>query len=139
MFPEHVEAQPFCEADIIDKGLIAGSGHQPVGPVALIQYPMEKIRPVIQAEAGDTLRISLYGVAAHGKIPFHRITIGRQGKRIQPGMFRSPRFKIHRIRQICGIRSGIGDAGGKRENYRGMCETQVILLLGKLSHTHLHG
>ena len=70
MFPEHVEAQAFCKVNIIDKGLIAGSGHQSVGPVALIQDPMEKIGLVIQAEAGDTLRISLYGVAAHGKIPF---------------------------------------------------------------------
>ena len=54
MFPEHVEAQAFCKVNIIDKGLIAGSGHQSVGPVALIQDPMEKIGLVIQAEAGDT-------------------------------------------------------------------------------------
>ena len=50
MFPEHIEAQPFCEADIIDKGLIAGSSHQSVGPVALIQDPVEKIGLVIQTK-----------------------------------------------------------------------------------------
>lgn len=55
MFPEHVEAQAFCKVNIIDKGLIAGSGHQSVGPVALIQDPMEKIGLVIQAEAGIPL------------------------------------------------------------------------------------
>ena len=57
MFPEHIEAQPFCEADIIDKGLIAGSSHQPVGPVALIQDPVEKIGLVIQTKPQNSLGI----------------------------------------------------------------------------------
>ena len=136
MFPEHVEAQAFCKVNIIDKGLIAGSGHQSVGPVALIQDPMEKIGLVIQAEAGDTLRISLYGVAAHGKIPFHGITIGSQSKGIQPGVFRTPGLEIHRLRCISGICCGIGDAGGKRKYYRGMREPKGILLLRNFTYTH---
>ena len=57
MFPEHIEAQPICEADIIDKGLIAGSSHQPVGPVALIQDPVEKIGLVIQTKPQNSLGI----------------------------------------------------------------------------------
>ena len=137
MFPEHVEAQAFCKVNIIDKGLIAGSGHQSVGPVALIQDPMEKIGLVIQAEAGDTLRISLYGVAAHGKIPFHGITIGSQSKGIQPGVFRTPGLEIHRLRCISGICCGIGDAGWKRKYYRGMREPKGILLLRNFTYTHL--
>jgi len=136
MLPEHVESQTFCEANIIDKSLIAGSSHQPVGPVALIQDPVEKIGFVIQAEAGDTLRISLYGVAAHGKIPFHGITIGSQSKGIQPGVFRTPGLEIHRLRCIRGNRSGIGDAGGKRKHNRGMREPKGILLLGNFTYTH---
>ena len=136
MLPEHVEAQPFCEADIIDKSLIAGSSHQPVGPVALIQDPMEKIRSVIQAEARDALRIWLYGVAAHGKITIHGITIGIQSKGIQPGMLRAPGLEIHRLRCISGNRSGIGDTGGKRKYYRGIRESKGILLLRNFTYTH---
>jgi hypothetical protein len=136
MFPEHIEAQPFCEADIIDKGLIAGSSHQPVGPVALIQDSMEKIRSVIQAEARDALRIWLYGVAAHGKIAVHGITIGIQSKGIQPGVFRTPGLEIYRLRCISGIRCRIGDAGGKRKHNRGMREPKGILLLRNFTFTH---
>jgi len=134
MLPEHVESQSLCEANIIDEGFVAGSGHQSVGPVALIQNSVEEIGSVIQTKTQDPLGIFFHCEHTHGKIAFHGIVIGRQGKRIQPGMFRTPGLEVRGIRHSGRSGGGVGDTGGKRKGYGCMGETEGVLLFGQFSH-----
>ena len=61
---QHVEALSFGQFDVIDKCLVAGRGHEAVGPVALIQQAVQKVGLVVQTEPEDAFFVGFHGKAA---------------------------------------------------------------------------
>ncbi len=87
---QHIKAHFLCQPDIPDKGLVAGGGHQAVGPVALIQKAMKKIGSVIQTEPGDPFFVGLYGEGAQCKVALYGVLVCCQSKGVQVRLLRRP-------------------------------------------------
>ncbi len=85
---QHIKAHFLCQPDIPDKGLVAGGGHQAVGPVALIQKAMKKIGSVIQTEPGDPFFVGLYGEGAQCKVALYGVLVCCQSKGVQVRLLR---------------------------------------------------
>lgn len=58
---------------IVDHGLIAGSGVQTVGPIALVQDAVLEKGTMIEAESGMAGLVRLYCKTAHGEVGSHPV------------------------------------------------------------------
>ena len=104
---QHIKACFFCQINVIDKCLVAGGGHQPVRPVALIQQSVKKIRCVVQAEPESAVFVGLDREAAQCKVAVNPVVVRNDGKAVEIGLLRCPEMNgILRKNQPQDIRRG---------------------------------
>ena len=93
MLTQNVEAQLLAAEDIENQRLVAGCGHQAVGPVALIQQAVMEDRLVIERKDLVTLVLHI-GELTHGEIALHRILAAAKAQIVEEGGIRRPGLEV---------------------------------------------
>ena len=94
MLAEHVEAELFHLFDVVDHRLFRRRRHKALGPVSLVQDPVEEVWLAVQKQPGFSRLIRPHAKRAHGKIALDHIFSRLDPQVVQFRVFRTPKTRI---------------------------------------------
>ena len=94
MFAEHVEAELLHLPDVVDHRLVRRRRHKALGPVSLVQDPVEEIRFAVQQQPGLSCLIRPHAKRAHGKITLDHIFSRLDPQVVEFRVLRTPKAGV---------------------------------------------